>query len=193
MRSSYIENNFGLVFKSYVLEWRPVTLVEFGVLDGYSTLNIAQGVKELDKLYGIKTKLISYDLFDDYQFKHGDKEEVEKLLLEQGVSDYVNLIKENAYKVYKDFQDESLEFLHVDISNTGDIIKKIIELWHPKMRGGSLVLLEGGSSERDNVEWMIKYNMSSIKKEIETNEIINKYYMYRTYFKFPSMTVLVKK
>ena len=51
MRSSYIENNYGAVLKAYVLNWRPTTLVELGVLDGYSTIAIAEAVKEMNFLY----------------------------------------------------------------------------------------------------------------------------------------------
>jgi predicted O-methyltransferase YrrM len=173
--------------------------VELGVLDGYSTLHIAKGIKWLHKVRGYQGKLDAYDLFEDYEFKHGSKEEVKNVLRENGVEDYVNLQKGNAYEVYKNYpnmvMDEvrGVEFLHIDISNTGDIIRDLMELWHPKIGSRGLVMIEGGSDERDNVEWMMTYNKSSIKDEIEANYIINRYYLYGTYFKFPSMTVLLRK
>jgi len=192
LRSSYIKNDFGNVIKTYVMGWRPVNLVELGVLDGYSTVFIGEGIKENRRLYGIETKLTAYDLFDDYQYKHGNKEDVEKLISEKGLSDFVNIVKGNAYEVYKDYDDSSVEFLHMDISNTGKVIHDLMEVWHPKLKGRCIVMIEGGSDERDNIEWMKKYNMPSIKQEIETNEIINKNYAYGTYFNFPSITVLLK-
>lgn len=191
--SSYQQNEFGEIIKAYVIGWKPVSFVELGVLHGYSTRYIAEGLKEIRRLYDINTKLDAYDLFDEYQYKHGKKEEVEQMLKEHNLSEYVNIIQGNAYEVYKNYQDKSLEFLHVDISNTGDTVKKIMELWDPKIRARGLILFEGGSEERDNIEWMKKYNMPPIKKEIETNPIINKYYSYGTYFRFPSLTVLLKK
>jgi predicted O-methyltransferase YrrM len=193
MRSSYIENNYGEVLKSYVLNWRPTTLVELGVLDGYSTLAIAEAVKEMNYLYQMNSKLDSYDLFEDYEFKHGVKAEVEKLIAEKGLTDYVNLVKGDAYKVHENYQDNSIQFLHVDISNDGDVLRNILTLWAPKIIQRGLVLFEGGSEERDNNEWMVKYNKPSIKKEMETNKFINDNYIYGTYYQYPSMTVFLKR
>ena len=199
MRSSYIENNYGELIKQYIIAWQPASFVELGVLDGYSTLNISLGIKELAKLRGYLGKLDAYDLFEDYQFKHGNKEEVEKLLNDNGVSEFVNLVKGNAYEAYKNYPDmvldkvRGIEFLHIDISNTGKVIHDIMEVWHPKIGQRGLVFIEGGSEERDEIEWMKKYDMPSIKKEIESNPLINKYYNYGTYFKFPSLTILLRK
>ena len=200
MRSSYLENNYGDLIREYVLAWQPANFVELGVLDGYSTLAIAKGIKEINRLRGWNMpKLDAYDLFDDYQYKHGNKAEVEKLMVDNEVSDYVNIIKGNAYEAYKNYPDmvldttRGIEFLHIDISNTGTVIRDIMELWHPKIGQRGIVLIEGGSEERDNVDWMKTYNMPSIKKEIETNSLINKYYMYGACFRFPALTVLLRK
>jgi len=193
MRSSYIENNYDEVLKSYILNWRPTTLVELGVLDGYSTIAIAEAVKEMNFLYQMNSKLQSYDLFEDYEFKHGVKEEVEKLIEEKGLTPYVDVIKGDAYKVHELYPDNSVQFLHVDISNTGDTLREITKLWTPKLIERGLILFEGGSDERDHNEWMTKYNKSSIKKEMETNKFINTNYIYGTYYPYPSLTVFLKK
>lgn len=199
IRSSYIENNYGELIKQYVIAWQPSSFVELGVLDGYSTFHIAQGIKELQSLRGFYGKLDAYDLFEDYQFKHGKKEEVQKLLNDNNVSNYVNLQQGDAYQVYKNYPDmvldavRGIEFLHVDISNTGDVIKEIIDLWHPKIGQRGLMLIEGGTRERDEVEWMLKYGKKPIKPEIDSNKLINKYYMYGTYMAYPGLTVLLRK
>ena len=199
MRSSYIANNFGELLKQYVIAWQPSSFVELGVLDGYSTLSIAEGIKWLHQHRGYQGRLDAYDLFEDYQFKHGQKNEVEFLLNEYGVSEYVNLQKGDAYEVYKNYPDmvldsvRGIEFLHIDISNTGETLRKIIDLWHPKIGQRGIILIEGGSQERDEVEWMKTYNMPSIKEELSTNPIINKYYQYGTYYNFPSITFLLRK
>jgi predicted O-methyltransferase YrrM len=193
MRSSYIENNCGEILKQNVICWRPINLVELGVLDGYSTLHIAAGLKELERLYGIVTVLNAFDLFEEYPYKHGRIEDVKNELIEAELDQYVRLSAGDAYKVWAGFEDGFIDFLHVDISNTGETIRKIMELWHPKMRERGLIFFEGGSEERDNVEWMVKYNMPSIKKELNENPIIRKHYLMGTYFKFPSMTMLLRK
>jgi predicted O-methyltransferase YrrM len=193
MRSSYKESNFGDLLYSLVLISKPVILVELGVLDGYSTSHIAKAVKLLNEQFNIVSKLSAFDLFEDYQYKHGDKEDVLRMLRDSNVDKYVNLLKGDAYKVNDIFADNSIEFLHVDISNTGKVIKDIISIWHLKLKERAVVCIEGGSDERDNIEWMRKYNMSPIKKELETNELINKNYFYSTYQKFPSMTIMIKR
>ena len=144
-------------------------------------------------LYQMNSKLQAYDLFDDYEFKHGSKEEVEKLIAEKDLTSCVDIIKGNAYEVYKDYSDNTIQFLHVDISNTGDTLRDILTLWAPKLIQRGLVLFEGGSEKRDNDEWMIKYNKPSIKKEMETNKFINDNYIYGTYWSYPSLTVFLKR
>lgn len=193
MRSSYIENDFGQLLYLYMLNLKPVNCVELGVLDGYSTLHIAKGLEEMDKRWGIKSFFHAYDLFDEYAYKHGSKEEVKKLLEDNGVAKYVDLRKGDAFTVHQFYENDSIEFLHLDISNTGETIEKYVELWHPKIRGRGIVCIEGGSEERDNVDWMKKYNHPSIKKAISSSPIINRWYIYGTYFRFPSMTVMMKK
>lgn len=193
MRSSYIENNYGEVLKAYVLNWRPSTLVELGILDGYSTLAIAEAVKEMNFLYQMNCKLHSYDLFEDYEFKHGSKEEVEKLIMDKGLTEFVEIHKGDAYKVHTEYPDNSVQFLHVDISNTGETLRTILENWQPKLIERGLVLFEGGSEERDNNEWMTKYNKPSIKKEMETNKFINDNFIYGTYYAYPSLTIFLKR
>jgi len=69
-------------------------------------------------------------------------------------------------------------------------VKDIMSLWHKKMAQDSIIIIEGGSEERDNIEWMKKYEMPSIKNEIETNQIIGEFYEHYTHEDFPSMTVL---
>lgn len=199
MRSSYIQHNYGELIKQYIMAWQPRTFVELGVLDGYSTLHIAQGIKWLKERRGYQFHLDAYDLFDDYPYKHGSKEAVEALLKEHSMSEFVNVYKGSAYEVHKNYPDMVLEegsgiqFLHIDISNTGKTIKDLMELWHPKIAARGLVLIEGGSDERDECDWMKEYGAPSIKEEIRSNPLINKYYQYGSYFEFPGITVMLRK
>jgi hypothetical protein len=190
MRSSYIENNYGEVFEAIVDSLHPLLVVELGVLDGYSLLHLAQGIK---KANCTNSHIDAYDLFEGYSYKHGTKEEVQRKVDEQGYSELISLYKEDAFKVSEKYQNGTVHLLHVDISNTGETIKEIMSQWDNKIVHGGQILFEGGSEERDNVEWMIKYNKKPIKPEIESNPIINSKYVYGTYLKFPSLTVLLKK
>jgi len=196
MRSSYIENNYGDVIYSYItgVSYPPIKCVELGVLDGYSTYHIARALKYNKKEgEGGNCHLDAYDLWEKYPYKHGKKEEVQKLLEEKEVNELVTLLEEDAFEVHKNYKDGEVYFLHIDISNTGDKIERLINVWDKKLVVGSIVVIEGGSEERDKIEWMVKYNQKPIKPVIEKNEIINKNYVYATYKKYPSMTVMLKK
>jgi len=193
MRSSYIENDCGRILKANVLAFKPSRIVELGVLDGYSTYHIAEAIKMIKDAYNWVPPFDAYDLFDDYSFKHGSQQEVQEMLDSKGLGQFVNLQRGNAYEVYKNYGDAKIDFMHVDISNTGDVLKKFIELWHSKIAPRCIILFEGGSEERDNIEWMVKYNMPSIKNEIDTNPIIEKYYIVGTYWRFPSVSLLMRR
>jgi predicted O-methyltransferase YrrM len=190
--SSYIKNDYGSLFSAIVRLREPSHLVELGVLNGYSTLHIAKALKENHKATGIKSVLAAYDLWEGYLFKRGDIEEVSNMLKEEGVVEYVLLLKGDAFEVYDNLPNGYVDFLHVDISNDGDKLRRIMELWNPKIAPKGTILLEGGSEERDKVDWMLKYNKAPIKPELESNEIIQNEYRYITYTKFPSVTRMTK-
>jgi len=74
--------------------------------------------------------------------------------------------------------------MHLDISNTGDTILETFNKLKDKIEKGSIVLFEGGSEERDNVEWMVKYKATPINSiKPQTNyQLINS--------TFPSLSVI---
>lgn len=191
--SSYAKNDFGLIFRALISAYPPYLAVELGVLHGYSTLIIALGIKSLHEAEGPFGHLHSYDLFEDYPYRHGNLADVTALLKRNDVSQYVSLEKRDVFKVSESFEDGSVDFLHIDINNDGDIFDLMLEEWTSKLRYGSIIAFEGGSEERDNIEWMKKYKRPSIKMALEKNKLANSQYIYGTYSKFPSLTILLKK
>jgi hypothetical protein len=191
--SSYKENDFGKVFRLLVKAYQPRCIVELGTLNGYSAVHMAKGIKDNHEHFGIPCHLDCYDLWDDYQYNHGDMADVQKLLEEEGVQDFVTLHKKDAYEVHKEYKRRSVYILHVDISNTGDTLNKIVEQWNDKLVHNGVILFEGGSVERDNIEWMVKYKMPPIREAINSNPIIDKFYVLGTHEQFPSLTVIYKK
>lgn len=186
-RSSYRKNNFGEIIYRTVLAFPPAVVVELGVLDGFSSRAIAQALYRLNSGH-----LYSYDLWEDYPFNHGSREEVESDFIKAGLSNFVTFHKEDAYAVHKGFSNSSVDILHVDISNEGSIFNFIIEAWTKKIKHCGLLLFEGGSKERDEVEWMIKYSKLPIRPEMAKNKMFNENYIYGTYNKFPSLTIARK-
>ena len=46
--SSYKKNNIGKTIYDIVLEYKPIKIVEIGVLDGYSIICMAQAIRDLN-------------------------------------------------------------------------------------------------------------------------------------------------
>ena len=193
MHSSYLTNNFAEVFKAMISAYQPIVCVEIGVLEGYSAIAIAQGLKENFDKHGAQGHLSAYDLFDEYPYRHVSQETTKKNIDEAGLSDWVTLYEEDARNVDGFYQSNSVHFLHIDISNTGTTVRQMMEKWDKKMVQGGIICFEGGSEERDQVEWMVQNKCESIKLQLEINPIIEARYIFGTYFKFPSLTCLLKK
>ncbi len=49
IESSYRDNNLGKTLYDYVLYEKPEVVIDFGVLDGYSTICLAMACKENNK------------------------------------------------------------------------------------------------------------------------------------------------
>ncbi len=185
MRSSYRQNNYGEVFGAIVDAFKPVNAVELGVLDGYSAFHIGAAQKKNGR-----GDLAAYDLFEDYPYKHSNYEDVVAFFRH---CQNVKIRKMDIWEAHNEHVLNTIDLLHVDVSNTGETVKRIMELWDERMVHGGVILFEGGTEERDQVEWMVKFNKPSIKAEIESNPIINSRYIYGTYLKFPGLTMLLKK
>src|SRR3990167_9788102 len=134
MRSSYKENNYGELFKALVIIYNPRVIVECGILDGYSLLHMAEASSA-------DSQIFAYDLFEDYEFKHGKKEEIQNTL-DANFCGNVKLIKQDAIEAAENHQDNSVGFLHIDISNDYDNLRKMFKAWHSKIKIDGLVVFE---------------------------------------------------
>ena len=86
-----------------------------------------------------------------------------------------------------DINYKSIDILHVNLGNEGGILEKIIPLWIDKTR--QLIIIEGGSSERDQRSWMINLKVKPIRdwlKEFSLRTDIE----YFTIEPFPSLTII---
>lgn len=179
IESSYQINDIGKTIYNYVLEHKPKLIVEFGCLYGYSTVAIGLALKELGQ-----GKLKCYDLWENYQYKHSTIQQTIENVKKYGVEDYVEFIQMDYYEWLNN--PEQFDMMHLDISNTGDTILKTYEILSNQINNGSIILFEGGSEERDNVEWMVKYNATPINsiKEQTNYQLLDP--------NFPSLSVIKK-
>lgn len=65
VESSYYENDLGKTIYDFILNKKPNTVIEFGCIYGYSTIAIASALRDIGS-----GKLICFDLWDDYKYKH---------------------------------------------------------------------------------------------------------------------------
>ena len=71
----------------------------------------------------------------------------------------------------------------------GDVYEYVFEKYIDKLSDDGIIIMEGGSVDRDNIEWMNKYNKPKIQP------VIKKYqhnYNIKTIGTFPSITLIKK-
>jgi len=143
--SSYEENNYGDFFYSLVRAYKPKKIVELGTKTGYSAHHMARALRENGR-----GTLDCYDLWgnhiENYGFKHIAKPVAEENLKE--FDQIITLTQRDAVGVHDEY--DMVDILHIDLDNNGDILEKIIPVWIDKV--SQLIVIEGGSSERDNLD-----------------------------------------
>ena len=180
--SSYEQNNYGDLLYSLIRIYRPKKVVELGTKAGYSAYHIARGLR-----VNGKGRLYCYDLWEKYEFRSVSKAVAKKNLKE--FKDLINFRQRDAVGVDK--VHKTIDILHVDISNDGEKLEKIIPKWIDKT--SQLIIIEGGSIQRDKIDWMSEYKKIPIKKWLEA---LNRYRCDIEYFTiepFPSLTIIRKK
>ena len=65
VRSSYLLNNFEKHFRNICIDYKPVSILEIGLLDGYSLEAFAKHLPDSSEILGI-------DIFENYEFKNAD-------------------------------------------------------------------------------------------------------------------------
>jgi hypothetical protein len=179
--SSYEKNNYGDLFYSLIRIYRPKTVIELGTKAGYSAYHIARGLKK-----NRTGKLYCYDLWEKYPFRSVPKAKAEKNL--KRYKDIVRFKSTDATKVYK--LHRKVDILHVDLSNEGEILNNVIPHWISRVN--QLIIIEGGSIERDKLDWMIKFNKKSIREWLKKFSLKHKNIRHFTIGPFPSVTIIRK-
>lgn len=162
IESSYEPNNLGKTLYDWVRYLKPEVVIDFGVLNGYSTVCLAMACRENG--FG---KVKVYDLFEKYEYKHAKFEKLIKNLQDYGLMDWVDIEEKNFFDWIK--KPEKFGMLHLDISNTGDII----DLVWDNLKDNGEVFFEGGSEQRDRVGWMVVHNKKPINQSKAKFEVVN--------------------
>lgn len=177
--SSYQSSTvFSLVFE-LIAKARPVNkFVEIGILDGYS-------LSEFLRFIPPSAPVIACDIFEQFNGNHSN---YDKMIQKFAAYENVTILRMDFNDAHTMFND--IDIMHIDIANTGNTYKFAVENYLPKITPGGFMILEGGSNERDNVDWMIKYNKPPIKPYVDSLKRSN--FEVHSIDIFPSITILRK-
>jgi len=174
MNSSY--NNkvtFGDILNSIVFTLNPKKIVEIGILEGFSLQRFAESSNS-------NTIIHAYDIFEQFNGNHAKKDSLISLFKDY---DNVSINYGDFYEVHKTIN--NVDLIHIDIANNGDVFEYAIKNYLPKLSENGIMIMEGGSEQRDQVEWMIKYNKPKIQPVV-------KKYGLKVVGTFPSITIIKK-
>lgn len=180
LESSYAARGYGAIFYALIRALSAVRAVEIGIFQGFSLLSAAAALR--DNGAG---RIAGYDLFDAYPYRHADREQVTRQTRASGLDQWVAIHAGDAGDVHHHW--DAVDYLHVDISNDGDTYRRVFAQWSHKVR--QVILLEGGSSERDNVAWMRRYEKPPIAAAVADLERSYPGWSFTVLQPFPSLTI----
>ena len=179
--SSYQKNDYWRVFNCLIQKHLPASCAELGVLGCYSIISMGLSAPKGCAING-------YDLFEDYPYNSFEYIKANELIEAFNLEEKIFLYKKDIFKgsLYKKIIAES-ELIHVDLSNDGEILEKILSEWNPLSH--KAFIFEGGSSDRDHVEWMLKYNKITINPVLRKFSMENKLHI-QIIEDYPSLTIV---
>ena len=183
VHSVYKDHGYGHFFYALARAIRPRCCVELGVLQGFSLLAVAAALRDngAGSIRGI-------DLFEDYPYRHAQQADVENHIRACGLENWSGITSANALLAHDRHKD--LDYLHVDLSNDGDTYRFVFRHWAGKVR--QAILMEGGSADRDQVEWMVKHGKSPIVPAIDEIRRAHPEWTIVVLAPYPSLTVAVR-
>jgi hypothetical protein len=178
MESSYTtkELDYSSVLKTICFGLNPLTVTEIGIGTGFSLRCFVEWAPK-------KAEIKAYDLFDGFNGNHPPFEETVKKFPR------VPIAEGNFYELHDSIKDNSLDILHIDVANNGETYQFALDNYWEKLTDKGIMILEGGSKDRDQIEWMKKYEKLPIAPVLERNK--NKFKIL-TFGKVPSITLINK-
>lgn len=170
---NYFYPEIGRTFYEYVIDTKPNTIIEFGVLHGFSTVCMAQALQDIGA-----GKIYAYDVWEQEAYDHGQRILNTQTILEKYKLDkFVELRTGDIFNWLETCKSCNADLIHVDINNDGDKMLRVIDKLKSINYSGD-ILFEGGIVDRDNCWWMEEFSktpMNSIKSKI-SYQVLNKNY-----------------
>lgn len=157
--SSYSEE-MGKILYDKVIEYKPKLICDIGVLNGFSTYYLTKASIE------IGASVVAIDLFEEYDFNSSNLDQFKSNMKRLNVIHNIGIINEN-YLKRLDWINSNADFIHFDVSNDGKTLVSFLSHITSKIP----ILFEGGSENRDNQDWMVKYNKPKIINSLKENNI----------------------
>lgn len=150
IRSSYknTELAYDSIFKTILFSLQPKNIIEFGILDGYS-------LDVLIKHSPNTAKIIAYDIFEQFNGNHANYDNIRAKYAEK-------IQYGNFYTKFKEIPEDSLDLIHIDIANDGSVYEFAVSNYMSKLNRNGVLILEGGSTTRDEIQWMNRFNKPKI-------------------------------
>jgi predicted O-methyltransferase YrrM len=146
------------VLQTIVATVNPKKIVEYGILDGFSLNTFITHAAPDCQLY-------AYDIFEKFVGNGARKE-----ILNARFSQHENVAIEEGdfYDSPTLLEDGTVDILHIDIANNGDVYEFAVTNLVQKLSDHGVMILEGGTPARDEVEWMSKYNKRPINPYLQS-------------------------
>mmetsp|Transcript_29125 Transcript_29125/g.46880 ORF Transcript_29125/g.46880 Transcript_29125/m.46880 type:complete len:466 (+) Transcript_29125:3-1400(+) len=148
------------VLRTLTTALKPTKIVEYGVLHGASLQIFAENTDSTSEICG-------FDLFEKFQGPGGGSRHdvvVGKFANESRVRIEVR----DFYDAPRELEDESVDILHIDIGNTGDVFEYAVTHLVQKLSSRGVMVLEGGSETRDSIAWMVTNRKRRINSFLQT-------------------------
>jgi hypothetical protein len=135
---------------------KPETIVELGVHNGFSYFTFCQTVHDQK----INTKCFGIDHWKgDYHTGLYEEKVYENVLEEnKKYNHFSKLIKKDFNSALSDFNDQSIDFLHIDGYHTYDSVKSDFNNWLPKCKKDAIILFHDVNEFKDDFGVWKLYN-----------------------------------
>ena len=174
--------SFKDVLQTITATINPKIVVEYGILDGYSLNTFVQHSQS-------DCQFFAYDIFEKF-VGNGARKEV----LDGRFDQYSNVHIANGdfFDAPVILEDGTVDILHIDIANNGDVYEFAVTNLLSKLSEHGVMILEGGTAARDEVEWMSKFNKRAINPyllSLQTSDSVS----VNIIGNFPGLTIIKKK
>ena len=184
LQSSYAARGYGSLLYALARVLRPLIAVEIGILQGFSLLTVGAALR--DNAAG---HITGYDLFEAYPYRHADREQVSGRVTALQLQPWVTLEAGDVHDIHERW--DGVDYLHVDVSNTGDTYRRVFANWSSKVR--QVIVFEGGSDQRDAVAWMREFGKPPIVPAVHELRRLYPQWSFSVLQPFPSMTIACKR